>query len=231
MKLGIMQPYFCPYIGYFQLIKAVDKFIIYDNIKYTKKGWINRNKFLKNGKECLFSISIKKDSDSLDVRDREIAQNFNKTKILNQIKGAYQNATYFDQIFPFFEKVLLNNDHYLFKYIYDSVTEICKYLNIETEIIVSSTVNIDHTLKSQDKVIALCKKMNANIYINPIGGQELYDSQAFQNQNIDLKLIRSRLIPYKQFNNEFVPWLSILDVMMFNSVEEIGQLLKEYDLL
>ena len=57
--LGIMQPYFLPYIGYWQLLSAVDQFVVYDNIKYTKKGWINRNRFLRDGTDAVFTIPLK----------------------------------------------------------------------------------------------------------------------------------------------------------------------------
>ena len=100
MRLAIMQPYFLPYIGYFQLIAAADLFIIYDNIKYTKKGWINRNRMLLNGTDKLFSLPLKKDSDFLDIVGREISQDFNPDKLLNQFKGAYIGAPYFVEVYP-----------------------------------------------------------------------------------------------------------------------------------
>src|SRR5690349_10134683 len=114
MKLAIMQPYFFPYIGYFQLINASDLFIVYDNIQYTKKGWINRNRFLQNGKDVLFSIPLKKDSDYLDVRDRDLALDFNKTKLLNQIKAAYQRAPYMNETYPIIEEIIQFDDINLF---------------------------------------------------------------------------------------------------------------------
>ena len=87
MKLAIMQPYFFPYIGYFQLIKSVDEFVIYDNIQYTKKGWINRNRILVNGTDYLISLPLKKDSDYLNVVDRQLAESWEKdrTKLLTLI--------------------------------------------------------------------------------------------------------------------------------------------------
>src|SRR5258705_11030314 len=100
MRLAVMQPYFFPYIGYFQLIAAVDLFIVYDNIKYTKKGWINRNRMLRNGKDVMFSVPLKNDSDYLDVCERELAADFNRDKLFNQLKGAYRGAPNFSQTFP-----------------------------------------------------------------------------------------------------------------------------------
>src|SRR6476620_553139 len=113
MKIGIMQPYFLPYIGYFQLISAVDLFIVYDNIKYTKKGWINRNSILQNRKEALISLALTSDSDFLDVRDRELAADFKNDKLLNQIREAYRHAPYFKQAFPVVEAVMHYGDRNL----------------------------------------------------------------------------------------------------------------------
>ena len=115
MKLGIMQPYFLPYVGYFQLIAAVDKFVIYDNIKYTKKGWINRNRMLQNGADKVFSISLLKASDSLDIKNRELSPEFNRQKLLNQFKGCYAKAPYFQEVWPLLEEIILFQDKNLFR--------------------------------------------------------------------------------------------------------------------
>jgi len=224
MKVGIMQPYFLPYIGYFQLINAVDVFIVYDNIQYTKKGWINRNRMLQNGKDVMFSLPLKKDSDYLDICQRELAVNFNRTKLLGQIKGAYQRAPYFTQVFPLIEEIVRFEDSNLFCFLQHSIVRICEYLGITTEIRVSSDIAIDHALKNQDKVLALCESVGADTYLNAIGGMELYASDAFQANDVSLKFLRSEAFKYAQFSNEFVPWLSIVDVLMFNSINVI----KEY---
>jgi hypothetical protein len=233
MKIGIMQPYMFPYIGYFQLINSVDEFIIYDNIQYTKKGWINRNRILINGKDQLITIPIKKDSDYLNVVERELSESWenDKNKMLNVIKSSYNKAPYFQEIFELILKCLNNPKTNLFRFIYDSIILINGYLEIKTPIVISSTVNIDHTLKSQNKVLSLCKEQNADVYINSIGGIELYDKEIFKQNGIELNFIKSNPIKYKQFNNEFVPWLSIIDVMMFNSKAKIQEYLNEYTLI
>lgn len=231
MKLGIMQPYFLPYIGYFQLLNAVDKYVIYDNIQYTKKGWINRNRILQNGKDLMITIPLEKDSDYLDVKERSLSVGFDKKKLLNQIRESYRKAPYFEQVIPLIERIVNFDDNNLFHYIDNSVREICRYLEINTEIITSSFLNVDHSLKGQDKVIAICKELNATDYYNAIGGQELYSSDAFKKEDISLHFISSNPIEYKQFANEFVPWLSILDVMMFNPVEKIKSMLNDYKLI
>lgn len=221
MKLTIMQPYFLPYIGYFQMIVAVDTFIVYDNIKYTKKGWINRNRILKNGKDAMFSLPLKRGSDSLNVCDREVAADFNRDKLLNQIKGAYQRAPYFAQTFPLVERVVHHKDKNLFRFLHHSIVSTCMHLGIATEIRVSSTVDIDHNLKGQDKVLAMCEVLGAKTYINAIGGMQLYSKEIYQERGIDLKFIRSKPFEYPQFGAPFIPWLSIIDVMMFNPLDEI----------
>lgn len=221
MKIAIMQPYILPYIGYFQLIQSVDKFIVYDNIKYTKKGWINRNRFLQNGKDVVFSIALKKDSDFLDIRDREIAEGFNRTKLLNQFKGAYRRAPYFKLVFPLVEQIFDCQEDNLFGFLHRSIKLLCDFLGITTEIIVSSTIPVDHDLKGQDKVLALCEAIGAKNYINAIGGKLLYTKSAFKEKGIDLQFIQSKPFEYSQFDKEFVPWLSIIDVLMFNSLDTI----------
>ena len=232
MKLGIMQPYFMPYIGYFQLIAAVDQFIVYDNIKYTKKGWINRNRMLLNGKEAMFSLPLKKGSDSLDVVERELAADYDRAKLLNQFKGAYSHAPQFELTYPVLEQIVLHEDNNLFRYINNSIVRLCMHLGIKTEIRISSEIDIDHELKSRDKVMAFCKAAGADTYINTIGGVELYDKEDFRIQGIDLQFINSTPIEYAQYGDRFVPWLSIIDLMMFNSMDTVRAFFNEnYELV
>ena len=221
MRVAIMQPYFFPYIGYFHLIGAVDQFIVYDNIKYTKKGWINRNRMLRNGGDALFTLPLRKASDDLDVCDRELAVDFNRDKILNQLSGAYRRAPYFAQTFPLIEQVVRYGEGNLFKFIHHSIAKTCEHLGVTAKIRISSDIPIDHGLKNQDKVIALCEALGAKTYINTIGGIELYSKEEFQSRDIELKFIKPNPYEYAQFSNEFVPSLSIIDVMMFNPRDEI----------
>lgn len=221
MRLAIMQPYFFPYIGYFQLIAAVDLFIVYDNIKYTKKGWISRNRMLQNGKDVMFSLSLKNDSDYLDVCERELSADFNRDKLLNQLNGAYRRAPYFAQTFPLVENIVRYEDMNLFRFLHHSIVKTCEHLGIATEIRISSDIAIDHELKNQDKVLALCEAVSASTYVNAIGGMELYSKEVFQEKGIDLRFIHSLPFEYPQFGDAFVPWLSIIDVMMFNPLDTI----------
>ncbi len=218
-----MQPYFLPYIGYFQLIGAVDVFVAYDNIKYTKKGWINRNRMLQNGKDVMFTLPLKNNSDFADVRERQLADDYNSDKILNQMKGAYRRAPYFEQTFHLIEQIVRYDEVNLFKFIGHAIIRTCEHIGITTEIKVSSDVAVNHALKGKEKVLALCHALGADTYINPIGGVDLYSKDEFRAQGIELKFLQPKPFEYAQFGNEFVPWLSIVDVMMFNSVDLIHE--------
>jgi hypothetical protein len=221
MKLGIMQPYFFPYVGYFQLIAAVDVFVVYDNIKYTKKGWINRNRMLQNDKDVTFSLYLKSDSDYLNICQRELSADFNRAKLTSQFKDAYRRAPYFEQTFQLVEQVVYGEQMNLFDFLHRSIVKTCEHLNIQTTIKVSSDITIDHNLRGQDKVLAICSALGATTYINAIGGRELYSEEAFRERSIDLQFIQPRPFEYPQFGALFVPWLSIVDVLMFNSLEHV----------
>ncbi len=232
-KIAIMQPYLFPYIGYFQLMAHVDIFVVYDNLKYTKKGWINRNRILVNGKDEYLSMPIKKDSDFLNIRARHLAETVSqdKKKALNKISGAYKKAPFFDQTFLLLERCFNHSDENLFNFIFYSLNELKLHLGIETKIAISSEIPIDHSLRSQEKVIAICKAMGKDHYINPIGGTALYDKSEFEKRGIKLEFLKTNAIEYPQFNNSFVPFLSIIDVLMFNSPDKIRHFLKtEYTL-
>lgn len=232
MKLGIMQPYFLPYIAYFQLLASVDLFVVYDNIKYTKKGWINRNRMLLNGTDAMFSLPLKKGGDSLDVVERELATEFDRSKLLGQFKGAYGCAPQFELTYPVLERIVRHEDANLFRYIHHSIVRLCEHLGINTEIKISSEIAIDHELKGQDKVLAFCEAAGADTYINTIGGVELYAKNDFRIQGIDLRFIKSRPFEYAQYGEAFVPWLSIVDVLMFNPLDAVRAYINEnYELI
>lgn len=230
MKVAIMQPYFFPYIGYFQLINAADEFVIYDNIQFTKKGWINRNRIWVNGSDVHISLPLKKDSDYLDVCERFLSDSWeaDRVKILNRINESYRKAPCYKQAIDIVTQVLNSAERNLFKFIFNSLSIINQYLEIKTPFIISSELNVDHSLKSADKVLAICKARGADEYINPIGGLDLYNKDVFKKNGIELKFLKSHEVKYEQFSHEFVPWLSIIDVMMFNKKEKISEYLKNY---
>ena len=232
-KIGIMQPYFLPYIGYFQLINCVDEFVVYDNIQFTKKGWIHRNRMLQNGEDHYFTLPLRKDSDFLNVNQRYLSESFqkDKIKILNKIENNYRNAPQFNRIFSIVIRIFNFKSTSLFDFVFNSIKEINYLLQIKTPLIISSSIVMDHNLKASDKIISLVNKRDGKEYINPIGGVELYSKENFKNHNINLSFIQLKEIKYKQFQNDFLPNLSILDVLMFNDTEQIQKHLNSYELL
>lgn len=232
MKVGIMQPYFLPYIGYWQLINAVDKYVIYDDVNFIKRGWINRNRILINKEPNLFNIQMVGASQNKLINQIEVSQDdIWRKKLLMTIEKNYSKAPYYRIVYPIIEEIINYNENNLSRYIEYSIRRICKYLNINTDIIISSSINKKNELKGQDKIINICESLGATEYYNAIGGQELYSYNNFQDRGIKLKFLQTDKIVYKQYNCDFVSNLSILDVMMFNSVEEINVMLNKYKLI
>ncbi|PZQ96951.1 MAG: hypothetical protein DI533_15470 [Cereibacter sphaeroides] len=227
MHVAIMQPYFLPYIGYFQLVEAVDRFVVYDTVEYTKKGWINRNRMLRNGEAVMFSVPLKKDSDFLQVRDRRLADDFDPVKLGNQFAGAYRKAQQFDLVMPVLREILSYKSANLFDYIRNSLDRCCDYLGITTPIVASSEIETSSGLRGTARVLSLCDALGADRYTNAIGGLDLYRSSEFAARGIALRFLRSRPDPYPQGGEPFQPYLSIIDVMMHNPVEDIRTMLRE----
>lgn len=222
MRLAVMQPYFLPYIGYFQLIAACDEFIVYDNIKYTKKGWINRNRMLRNGADAMFSLPLRKGADHLDIAERYLAEAPGPHQWLAQLKGAYHHAPHYAATIALLERIAACRDDNLFGFLHHALLETCAHLGIDTPIRVSSSIPIDHALCAQDKVLALCQASAATTYINAIGGTALYAHADFAARGIDLRFLRALPLAYAQGSDSpCVPWLSIVDVLMFNPLETV----------
>ncbi len=232
-KLGIMQPYFFPYIGYFQLMNAVDKYIVYDDVNYIKGGRINRNVILINGESKPINLLLKEASPNKHINEIELLHDsIAESKMLITIEMNYKKAPYFEVVFSIVEKVIRNPEKNLAVYLYNSFQILCKYMNINTELILSSALNKDCSLKSVEKVYHICKLMNASEYYNSIGGSHLYNHEEFEKKGLKLSFLKANDdLKYKQFGDLFIPNLSIIDVMMFNSVEQIQQLLTQYTLL
>jgi hypothetical protein len=231
MTIAIMQPYIFPYIGYFQLINAVDKFIIYDDVNFINKGWINRNRILVSGQPHLFTIPLKNASQNKLIHEVELSRSEPwQKKFLKTIQQSYQKAPNYCTVFPLIEEIVNYPANNIGAFATFGLRKICSYLEINTEIVPSSTIYNNSNLKAQERILDICAQENATHYINPIGGMELYSKEKFQEAGIKLNFIQSTGGTYTQFKNAFVPWLSIIDILMFNDVEKVGVLLKEYEL-
>ncbi len=232
MKLAIMQPYIFPYIGYFQLIKAVDKFVLYDDVNFINRGWVNRNRILVNGKDSMFTIPLKDASQNKLINEIDVNWDDSwKGKFLKTIEQSYKKAPFYAEILPVIEKTIEAEGGNFSQIIEQNLRLICEYLDIKTEIISSSSIYQNTDKKAQERILDICLQEKANHYINPIGGLALYDKEKFAKKNRQMDFIKSLPVEYKQFKNEFVPWLSIIDVLMFNSKEEINKFLDKFELV
>jgi len=223
-----MQPYFFPYIGYFQLIHAVDTFVVYDDVNYIKRGWINRNNILADGEPTLISLETSGASQNKLISQVKVGDN--RHKLLKTIKYRYSAAPYCDKVMPLIERILGNEESNLATFLSAQLREICRYLDVRINWCTSSSLDKDVSLKGQDKIIAICRVLAADQYVNPVGGRELYQHEIFSKQGIELSFLESRISGYAQFQHKFVPSLSIIDVLMFNDRRNIHNFLDEYSL-
>jgi len=224
-----MQPYVFPYIGYFQLINAVDKFVIYDDVNFIKQGWITRNRILLDSKDFMFILRVEGASSFRKINEIKLGK-YND-KLLNTFTHAYKYAPLYPEVFPLIEDVFLKGGDNLSGFITYSLKKIAEYLGIKTELILSSDIDKNNDLKAKDKVIEICRLLNGTQYVNSSGGQDLYSKEDFLQKGIDLKFLKSTPESYKQYENDFVPMLSIVDVMMFNLVEKVKNMLNQYELV
>jgi hypothetical protein len=227
MRVAIMQPYFFPYLGYFQLVGAVDTFVVYDDVNFINRGWINRNNILSQGKSQRITLSLGHSSQNLHINQISVVDT--KTKLLKTLVQCYAKAPQFGHVFPLLEQTLLHSDTNLAHFLHHSIATLCAHMGISSRIVLSSQLPKDSSLKGQDKLLAICDTLGASHYVNAIGGKDLYQTAAFEARGIQLSFIQQRPVHYPQFSAPFVPHLSIIDVLMFNTPEQCAQLLKEYD--
>ena len=229
MKVAVMQPYFVPYIGYWQLMNIVDKYVIYDDANYIKGGWINRNRILINGQARYFNVPIVGSSPNKKINEIKV----NQTELLvrknmRTIEFAYKKAPFYADVYPLVEKILYCDKENLVEFVRNSFDVISNYLGITPDFILSSSIQKDNRLKGQDRLLSICEVLGATEYYNSLGGMSLYTFEAFRKKNMRLYFLKSGDIKYMQYDSAFQENLSIIDVMMFNSKEEIRKMLNDY---
>ena len=256
MKLAVMQPYFLPYIGYFQGIYAVDKYILYPNLTFIKDGWMNRNRILvKNGPVSIISVPLVNKSSNFMINEIRIdntqpwSQKMLKTFFLN-----YKGSAYFDEFYPFLSELLNQRFDFLSELNAHLIVAIAEYIGIKTEIeynnfekyidLEKQLLMVDQgdysafqfmektrPVKKVARVLELVKRENASDFINAIGGQSLYSKEEFSNYNVNLNFIQTAEFSYPQFKSDFNPHLSIVDVLMHNGKDNTLELIKKYSLV
>lgn len=231
-KLAIMQPYFLPYIGYFQLMRAVDVFVIYDDVQFMKGGWIERNRMLVNGAPHWFGLTLAKASHKLAINRRFFAADIasQKQALLYKVHCAYAKAPHYSETMALLEEILAGDERNVAAMLAQQLRILCRHLGIETELRLSSEMVKNDDLTGEARVIDMAQRLGADHYINAAGGQALYSRENFARHGIRLSFLQSRPIAYRQYAHDFVPWLSILDVLMFNSVEQTQEFMLACDL-
>jgi hypothetical protein len=230
-RLAVMQPYLFPYIGYFHLIHAVDRFVVLDDVSYIKGGWISRNRILVNGQPKSFTIPVRDASQNRPILAHERADDARwRARFLRTLELSYCKAPYFSAVFEIATIVLGHTEQRLSPWITMSLQRVCDYLSLSVEFVPTSSVYGNAQLSRQDRMVDICQREGATELVNAIGGTQLYSVAHFATVPIQLRFIHSRFTPYRHAHGGFVPALSILDVMMHNHPEEIREHLFTYDI-
>lgn len=230
-----MQPYFMPYIGYFQLINAVDEFILFDTPQFIRHGWIERNNILKiNGDSIYIKVPLVKHERSTAILDIKINNSINwEEKILAQITHYKKKAPYYNEVTTLLNYSFEFKTESIVKLNYYALKTICDYLNITTPIKIWSEmkVEIESANAPDEWALNICKALKADTYYNPEGGLSFFDRSKYKNENIEIKFLRSTEIEYNQFSNNFVPFLSIIDLLMFCSKNEVISMMDKFKII
>ncbi|MGM7683385.1 WbqC family protein [Cytobacillus sp. Hm23] len=236
MKLAIMQPYLFPYISYFQLIHAVDQFVVYDDVQYINRGFINRNRILLNNNAHLFTFSVKKAPRHYKINERHYSGNFytERDTFLKTIERAYKKSNNFIDIYNLLSACLnIDIENYNVAQINERVIkQLCEFLDINTQFKRSSSLNIKSELKGHERILAINLALESSHYINSIGGKSIYSKEYFSEFGINMSFLEAKKMKYNQKSKEFIENLSIIDILMFNPKEEIKKkYLNHYELI
>ncbi|MDO6838188.1 WbqC family protein [Paraglaciecola chathamensis] len=227
-----MQPYFLPYLGYWQMMHAADKFVLYDDVNFIKKGWVNRNRILVNGAAHYVGIPIRNMSQNTKIYELDISETESwRRKNLKTIEMSYKKAPFFSITYALCEDIFLYPKNNLSEFINHSIVCIQQHLGIRTELVPSKGMYNNIHLTGKDRIIDICHQESISNYINAPGGRALYDVVDFKDKGVNLKFVESQLPVYNQGKNEFHQGLSILDVLMFNRLKKVQEFLGMYELL
>lgn len=232
-RVALMQPYIFPYLGYFQLINAVDVFVLGDDLQYEKESWINRNRILANGIDKLISFPLKKDHHRARINERVFADTIDAEieRMLKMIRNCYANALSFAEFYPLLDACMRCPERKVVVYAARLIRTLCDYLGIATPIHMASEFGLPEQMDKQDRVIRTVRLLEGETYVNPIGGVSLYEEDYFKRNGLMLRFHRMNDFTYGQFGKPFIPNLSIIDVLMFNSRERVMEMLDFYTLL
>ncbi|SJK83786.1 WbqC family protein [Halomonas elongata] len=226
-KLAVMQPYLFPYVGYFQLMYASDKFVIYDDVNYIKQGYINRNTVLSQGQPQRFTVPVPGASSNKKIKDLYYSSDVKKT--LSLLEQSYSKSPYFNEIYPIVHEVLVSPNRSIASLCEKSYQLIFEYLGLELQTYKSSDLDYERLGGRVERLVSLCKCLESEVYINSPGGRQLYAKGEFLEKNIELKFIKNNQAPYYQGQETFFPYMSIIDVMMWCSPEQVVEKFEMYE--
>ncbi|MFN0186053.1 MAG: WbqC family protein [Aquabacterium sp.] len=233
MRLAIMQPYFLPYIGYWQLMHAVDRFILYDDVQYIQRGWVNRNRILVNGHEVMLTVPLQAGSRRGQITSRQLSDETPwRAKLVQTVSEAYRRQPGHAEVMPSLQTWLGDGATGVADYLSHLITGMAGLLGLPCEIVRSSERHAStQDLKGQERILEICRREGAMTYVNPPGGMALYREAAFAAQGCNLRFLVPQQVPYAQrAASAFVPWLSIVDVLMACGVAGTRAMLNRYDL-
>lgn len=230
--IAVMQPYLFPYLGYFQLIAAADVFVLGDDLQYVRSGWVNRNRILQGDQARLVTFPLKKDRFDLQINQRQLCDYFSEEaeRLIHLIAEAYAQAPYFAQVMPLIERLMRFPQQNVALYAENAIREICTFLHIRTPIVRSSELILGHPADKQERVTRMAHTFEADTFMTPQGGSVIYDRDRFARNGIKVRFFRMDGLTYPQFGAPFVANLSIIDVLMFNCIEQVQQMLPRYQL-
>lgn len=234
MKIAVMQPYFFPYVGYFSLIKASDIFVACDEVQHIKQGWVHRNRILSLDKEFAYIRTVlNKASQHKKIKEIQMVEDESWKVTLKQHLMVYKNrAPYYNEAINVIEQCLAYKEVSLCRWNVHALEVICDYLNIAYDIRILSSMDVQYedVCEADEWGLNLTVALGGNEYINAPGGAEFYDAQKYHSKDVKIYFVKNRLSPYDQKLERFVPGLSIIDVLMFNSPEEINKMIDDYEL-
>ena len=209
----------------------MDLLVLADDYEYSKGGWINRNRFVINKKISYITIPLESGSDSLTINERQISQNFKPISTIRKISNSYTRSPNKECANKLVNEIFLESERNLFKYILNSIIQVCNYLEIKTRIVPLSTLGISKLVRREDRVIEICKNLGASQYLNPEGGRQLYEAKKFHKLGLELQFLDHKPIEYDQFIPKFEPRLSILDLIyMIDSPQDLYLQLQSYSI-
>lgn len=233
MRIALMQPYFVPYLGYFQLMAAVDLFVLHDDVEYSKGGWINRNRILLKEESRFLTVPLERASDSALINERRISESYDSSKSMRALEAAYFRAPHWNALRGPASELLREDTRSLVEFNAAGLMRVRDLLGLTTPITLSSEVLPNANFSGQRKVIEVCRALSATDYVNAQGGMQLYSTEEFLQSGIRLAFLRGRLSAYSQGDSPtFVPALSVLDALAWIGCQGTSRLVNsDYDII